>query len=163
MIKLPDYNEAFSYENDFYLSCENSRIAKLIAQYELFKLTVNVPGVIIECGVFKGVSLVRFAHFREVLGTAGTKSIIGFDTFDEFPDSAYAPDNTMLEQFIQSAGSKSIGRDQLMEVLRKKGLDSNISLIEGDISETIPNFIRDNPGLTISFSTSMSTYMSPPK
>lgn len=151
MITLPVFNEAFTYENNFYLSCDNSRIAKLIAQYELFKLSVSIPGVIIECGVFKGVSLSRFAHFREIFGASESKKIIGFDTFDEFPDSTYAPDNNLLEQFVQSAGSKSISKDQLIEVLKKKGLARNISLIEGDVSITVPEFIKNNPGLTISF------------
>ena len=35
MIKLPAYKKAFDYENDFYLSCKSSRIAKTIAQYKL--------------------------------------------------------------------------------------------------------------------------------
>lgn len=151
MIDLPDVKEAFHYENSFYLSCDNSRIAKLIAQYELFRMSAGVPGAIIECGVFKGVSLVRFAHFRAILGLSDVKEIIGFDTFDEFPASTYAPDSNLLEQFVQSAGSRSIGKGQLTEILNNKGLAGNVSLIEGDILTTIPAFIRENPGMTISF------------
>jgi hypothetical protein len=151
MITLPDQNESFNYENNFYLSCDGSRIAKFIAQYELFRLSVNVPGVIIECGVFKGVSLVRFAHFREIFGLSESKTLIGFDTFDVFPGSTYAPDNNLLQQFIESAGSMSIGKDQLTGVLTNKGLTQNISLIEGDISKTVPEFISNNPDIKISF------------
>jgi len=38
MIKLPSLEESmrFEYENNFYLGCDKSRLAKLIAQYELF-------------------------------------------------------------------------------------------------------------------------------
>lgn len=151
MITLPDQNEAFNHENNFYLSCDGSRIAKFIAQYELFRLSVDVPGVIIECGVFKGVSLIRFAHFREIFGLSLSKTLIGFDTFDLFPGSTYAPDNNLLQQFIESAGSMSIGKDQLAGVLTNKGLTQNISLIEGDISKTVPEFIRNNPDIKISF------------
>ena len=151
MITLPDQNEAFNYENNFYLSCDGSRIAKFIAQYELFRLSVDVPGVIIECGVFKGVSLVRFAHFREIFGLSESKALFGFDTFDVFPESTYTPDNSLLQQFIESAGSVSIGKDQLTEVLINKGVNKNISLIEGDISKTVPEFIRNNPDIKISF------------
>ena len=151
MITLPDQNEAFNYENNFYLSCDGSRIAKFIAQYELFRLSVDVPGVIIECGVFKGVSLVRFAHFREIFGLSESKTLVGFDTFDVFPGSTYTPDNNLLQQFIESAGNMSIGKDQLSEVLNNKGVTQNISLIEGDISKTVPEFIRNNPDIQISF------------
>jgi hypothetical protein len=151
MITLPDFNDAFTYENNFYLSCDNSRIAKLIAQYELFKLSAEVPGVIIECGVFKGVSLVRFAHFREIFDLTHSKMVIGFDTFDEFPESTYELDNRLLEKFVQSAGSKSIGKNQMMEILQKKGFSENIGLIEGDVKVTIPKFVKKNPRLEISF------------
>ncbi len=151
MIELPDFEKAFEFENNFYLSCDNSRVAKFVAQYELFKISVNVPGEIAEFGVFKGVSLVRFAHFREILGISEKKSIFGFDTFGEFPDSNYEPDNERLAKFIVSAGSTSIGKDQLIKVLNKKGLDKGVHLIEGDVRDTIPEFIKNNPGVKISF------------
>lgn len=151
MIQLPDFYDPFIYENDFYLSCDHSRIAKHIAQYELFRRTAQVPGIIVECGVFKGISLIRFAHFRKLLGLENKKMIAGFDTFDEFPASAYGPDNEMLEAFLSSAGSSSISRDQLVEVLQRKGIADGVELIEGDILETIPEFVRKNPQLKISF------------
>ena len=62
---LPDFSKAFEYENNFYLSCDNTRLSKIIAHYELFKMTMHLPGAIVECGVFKGASLVRFAGFRD--------------------------------------------------------------------------------------------------
>lgn len=151
MIVLPDPGKAFDFENNFYLSCDNSRIAKLIAHYELFKMSADIPGAIVECGVFKGVSLVRFAHFRELMGLSSEKEIIGFDTFGDFPAASYAPDNDLLSKFIESAGNQSIGKQQLSEVLANKGVDKNIKLIEGDISETLPRFLKDNPGFRISF------------
>ena len=63
MIKLPDFHKPFDYENNFYLSCDNSRIGKMLAHYELLKLSSKIPGCIIECGVFKGISLIRLATF----------------------------------------------------------------------------------------------------
>jgi len=151
MISLPNHEDAFVHENNFYLSCDTSRIAKLIAQYELFKKTADIPGVIIECGVFKGASLIRFVHFREIFGLTNDKEVIGFDTFGEFPESTYAPDNELLEKFVQSAGSQSISVSQLKGVLGKKGVGRNISLIEGDITQSIPEFVKSNPDLKISF------------
>jgi hypothetical protein len=32
MLDLPDFSKAMSYENDFYMSCDPSRMAKVIAQ-----------------------------------------------------------------------------------------------------------------------------------
>jgi len=51
MIPLPDFEKAFDYENNFYLSCDMTRISKILAHYELFKLVNQVPSAIVECGV----------------------------------------------------------------------------------------------------------------
>ncbi len=74
MIDLPGFEKDFLWENSFYLSCDITRISKSLAQYELFKLVQDVPGAIVECGVFKGASLVRFAAFRELLGNTPFQS-----------------------------------------------------------------------------------------
>ena len=66
MIELPDFSQTFTYENNFYLSCSPERIGKLLAHYELYKLTRDLPGAMVECGVFKGASLARFSMFRDL-------------------------------------------------------------------------------------------------
>ena len=43
---------------------------------ELFKMTMDIPGAIVECGVFKGASLARFAMFRELFGNTFSKKIL---------------------------------------------------------------------------------------
>ena len=73
MIKLPNFYKSFDYENNFYLSCDNSRIGKMLAHYELLKLSSKIPGHIIEFGVFKGVSLIRFATFLKLLKKSNKK------------------------------------------------------------------------------------------
>ncbi len=35
MIQLPDFDKSFDYEDDFYLSCDPSRVSKILAHYEL--------------------------------------------------------------------------------------------------------------------------------
>ena len=47
MIKLPNFKKAFEYENNFYLSCDITRISKILAHYELYKMAENVPGEIV--------------------------------------------------------------------------------------------------------------------
>jgi hypothetical protein len=46
-----------------------------------------LPGNIIECGVFKGASLIRFATFRYILEAPFSRKIIEFDTFGKFPEN----------------------------------------------------------------------------
>jgi hypothetical protein len=150
MIELPDFNKSFEYENNFYLSCDNTRLSKILSHYELFKMTRDLPGAIVECGVYKGASLARFAGFRDLFGSAFSNKIIGFDIFGEFPETKFNDDLKYREKFINAGGSSSISVEQLMEVLKSKGVEKNVELVKGDITKTIPEYIEKNPHLKIS-------------
>jgi hypothetical protein len=150
MIELPNFEKAFEYENNFYLSCGITRISKILSHYEIYKMIKEVPGEIIECGVFKGASYLRFAMFREIFGNPFSKKIIGFDTFSEFPETTFQDDTKARNKFISSAGSDSISKEQLLKILDNKGLNKHVDLIEGDITETVPSYVKANPELKIS-------------
>ena len=66
----------WDYENAFYWFSPKSRIAKHIAHWEIYKKTINIPGEIIEVGVFKGLSLLRWATFREILENSESRKIM---------------------------------------------------------------------------------------
>ena len=53
---MKNEKEIWDSYNNLLLSDDISRLRKIFARYELFKKTINIPGDIIECGVFKGVS-----------------------------------------------------------------------------------------------------------
>jgi hypothetical protein len=150
MIELPDFGKAWDYENGFFLTCDASRLGKVLAHYELFKKTLDIPGALIECGVFKGASLSRFAMLRELFANSSSKSIIGFDAFSHFPDTEYTPDQPYRKRFIESAGVDSISLDQMRQALARKNCGQNVQLIEGDICKTVPMFVEQNPHLKIS-------------
>jgi hypothetical protein len=150
MIELPNFEKAFEYENNFYLSCDITRISKILSHYEIYKMIKEVPGEIIECGVFKGASYLRFAMFREIFGNPFSKKIIGFDTFSKFPETTFQDDTKARNKFISSAGSDSISKEQLLKILDNKGLNKHVDLIEGDITETVPSYVKANPELKIS-------------
>jgi hypothetical protein len=150
MITLPDFDKAFDYENQFYLTCDITRYSKFIAHYELFRMVQDLPGAIVECGVFKGASLVRFAGFRELFGNPFSKKIIGFDIFGEFPETQFRDDVQYRQRFVDAAGSSSISVEQLQTVLEKKSLWKNIDLVAGDILTTVPDYVDRNPHLKIS-------------
>lgn len=150
MIKLPDFKKSFEYENNFYLSCDVTRISKILSHYELYKMVNDLPGSIVECGVFKGASISRFAMFREIFGSPFSKKIIGFDMFGRFPETNYEDDKHYRENFIKEAGEEGISREQLIQVLNQKGIGKYIDLIEGDINHTVPEYVRAHPELKIS-------------
>ena len=148
MIKLPNFDRPFDYENNFYLSCDNSRIGKIIAHYELFQLSSKSQGHIIECGVFKCIPLIRFATFLKLLKKSN-KKIIAFDAFGKHPTTKISSDYTRRKKLL-SHGKEAISEKQLRKILKQKGLEKNIELIEGDITQTVPRYLKSHPKLKIS-------------
>lgn len=149
MIELPDLNRSFEYENGFYLTAPPSRVGKLLAHYEFYKQARKLPGAVVECGVFKGCSLIRFAMFRQLLGDVATKPIVGFDTFGEFPQTSFQPDIALRKRHLDLCGPESISRQQLLEVLARHRLNENLELVEGDILTTLPAYLNAKPGLEV--------------
>ena len=150
MIELPNYAKSFEYENNFYLSCDITRISKILAHYELFKMIRDIPGSIVECGIFKGASLSRFAMFREIFNSPFSKKIIGFDTFGDFPETSFEDDKKPRNKQVTEAGLESISKDQLIDVFKNKGVEKNIELVEGDITKSVPEYVKQHPELKIS-------------
>lgn len=150
MEDLPDFSRAMDYENNFYLSCDSARISKILAHYELFKMTMDIPGAIVECGVFKGTSLARFAMFRELFGNTFSKKIIGFDVFGKFPETKFNADQKFRTKFVESAGDTGVSVEQMQKILEHKNCNQNLELVSGNICKTLPQYFEKNPQLKIS-------------
>lgn len=144
-----DFKKSFDYENGFFLTSDPSRLGKTIAHYELYKMIMDLPGDIVEFGVFKGVSLVKWATFRNLFETASSRKVIGFDIFGKFPETEFEGDKKLRENFVQSAGESSISEQDLYNVLDQKKLQ-NVELVKGNILETVPDYCKKNPNLKIS-------------
>jgi len=142
-----DFDKAWDYENGFFLASHPSRLGKLLAHYELYKRIVGLPGHVVECGVFKGASLVQLAVFRRLLETDDSRKIIGFDAFGPFPGTHSGADAAFVEQFERTAGV-GLAVEVLQDVLHRKQI-ANVRLIAGDILETVPRFALDHPELKI--------------
>jgi len=129
----------FDYENGFYHTSHPSRLAKSIAHYELYKMIVDLPGDVVECGVFKGTSLIRFATYREMLESQQSRNIWGFDVFGEFPKNVSADvDKKFIENFEKEAGN-GLSVEELHKIFEVKCF-SNIELVKGNVLETLPTF-----------------------
>jgi hypothetical protein len=149
MIEIPPSSAAYDYENGFYLTCAPGRLGKLLAHYELYQRAREVPGAYVECGVFKGASFARFAMFRQLFEVSDARPLIGFDTFAGFPEAGFESDRAVRERFVARAGDQSISAAQLREVLARSGCGHNVTLVEGDICETVPRFVAERPELRI--------------
>ena len=89
--------------------------------------------------------------FRDLFGNPLSKKIIGFDVFGKFPKTKFSQDNKLRKKFIDEAGESSISVSQLQQVLKNKKIDKLVELVKGDITKTIPAYLKSNPHLKISF------------
>jgi hypothetical protein len=144
-----DIENAFSYENAFYLTANPSRIAKFANHLEFYRRAIQVPGAVVECGVFKGASLSRLVKFRVVFESPSARSIIAFDTFGPFPEAGLPEEQVKRDEFVEEAGSHSISREALSEIFQSLQLFENIELVEGDIVETAPAYVAAHDKLEI--------------
>lgn len=142
-----EIDKQWDYENGFYLTSHLTRLPKMLAHYESYKSIINLPGHIVECGVFKGASFIRFCTYREILESPYSRKIIGFDAFGKFPEQNNDNDQAFVERFEGLAGD-GISVDELKAVFSHKGFN-NYELIQGDITDTIPDYASNHPELKI--------------
>lgn len=140
--------EKFEYENGYYATATEERFGKFLAHYELYKMIINLPGAVVECGIFKGNSFFRLAHFRSLLESVNSRKLIGFDMFGAFPKTNFDDDVKYLNGFIKEAGENSIGIEEIEKIMRYKKID-NYEFIKGNINQTVPEYCDKNKALKI--------------
>jgi len=126
-------------------------LARFLVHYELFKQICDLPGVIIELGVYQGASLFTWAKLAEIFcPTDIRKTVFGFDTFEGFPslsEADGAEDKVLDRQKGGFAGGGSIEADlglaqQAMNADKHLKHINRIELVKGDMCATIPEFVR---------------------
>jgi hypothetical protein len=132
------------------------RIARFLAQYEIFKRVMNVKGSIVECGVHHGSGVMAWAKLSTTLEPYNYhRKIIGFDTFEGFP-AVHANDgqsgNVKPGMFKEDYDIFSELTDCIREYDENRYLNhiSKIELVKGDANVTIPEYIRRNEHLLVS-------------
>jgi|LauGreDrversion4_2_1035121.scaffolds.fasta_scaffold212024_3 hypothetical protein len=143
--------KSWEFENGFYWYSHPSRIGKALAQYEIYKSIVDLPGDVFELGVYKGASLIRLATYRRILENDFSRKIIGFDMFGKFPLSKnyVASDSEFIKKF-ESTGGDGIKISKLKHFLDQKNF-KNIELIEGDIFNTLVKYLEKFPHTRLAF------------
>ncbi len=144
-----DSTKKWDYENGFYLTCETGRIGKFMNHLDIYKKILDLPGDILEFGVFKGNSFVRLLSFRDLLEDQNSRKVIGFDAFGKFPNELESERDVDFASNHDDVAGYGISDLDLKNHLETKGL-SNFELVKGDLIKTLPKFIENNPSLQIS-------------
>lgn len=134
--------------NQFHYLCDTHRYQKLLARAELVRRVADIPGDILDAGTFKGVSTIQMAQFLKIYQPHGKAKVVSFDTFEaKFPrvrEDEAAGAERHGELFEETAYA------QIGEAVERLDLSARVELIKGDITETLPQFLKQRPGFRIS-------------
>jgi hypothetical protein len=142
--------------NNFILSEDKRVFNKLISRVLLYHEVKDIPGDIVECGVFKGTGIYTFLKLKNLYNSNSSKKVIGFDFFnsEELINSIASKKEKESMQILFSERSfkheKSFKNDFAKQIIQNGFLNSDFELIEGDISITTKEFSEKNPGFKIS-------------
>jgi hypothetical protein len=133
------------------LYMRSSTVAKLLWIDELYRLIVDVPGIVIEFGTWWGANLALFESLRAVYEPYNyTRRIVGFDTFEGYTEPTAQDGKT---EYV-SEGRFAVGMsylDHLRALLNYHEAENPMGhipkheLVPGDVSTTLPEFLKRRP------------------
>jgi hypothetical protein len=89
--------------NTLLLSNGIDRTRKILTRYELFHLTVDTPGDVVEAGVFKGAGWMFWLKLLKLYASGEHKRVVGFDTFGSFASSLVGYEKETAKSFTDEA------------------------------------------------------------
>ncbi len=135
-------------------------LTKFLARQEVFMKQLPVNGSVVELGVARGVSLMTWAHLSAIYEPVNyLREIIGFDTFSGFADvhekdkkTSAISEHTQKGGFMVESGMKEdIERSiEVYDVTRFLGHIPKVKLVQGDLMQTLPQYLDENPHLVVS-------------
>ncbi|HXM46521.1 MAG TPA: TylF/MycF/NovP-related O-methyltransferase [Pyrinomonadaceae bacterium] len=130
-------------------------LAKILYLNELYQAIRNLPGIVVEFGVWWGANLALFESFRSVYEPYNwTRKVVGFDTFRGYP-SITEKDGTSNYAAVGGYTVTESYEEYLRQMLDAHEADNVIShitkyeLVKGDVVETIEEYLNDNPQTAI--------------
>ena len=137
---------------DFALHTPINSIQRFLARYELMKMVQDIPGAIIELGVCSGNGLMSLIHCHIVLQpTYRYREFYGFDTFEGFPS---VHENDIADVKWQKGDFCNESYDRLKNIIDIHNdyyyLPTNVQLVKGDATKTIPIFLQNNRHVIVS-------------
>lgn len=127
-------------------------LARFLAHYEIFKKIIELPGAIVDIGVYRGSSTFTWAKLCEIFcPTDVRKTVYGFDTFAGFAALDERDGGEDTSQELQAGGyfGGATIEDDLQLAQRAMNFDRHlrhldrVHLVKGDVAETVPRFVEE--------------------
>lgn len=150
--KQSDIYDAFE---KFIFSDDTKILAKLVARTLIFQKIINVPGDIVEAGVYRGSGMLTWLKLKQILAPNAFKRVIGFDYFDTeaLLNSLSGQDKLSMKGLFEVRGYQhEEGAERFVhDLIANAGFDrSSYDLMKGDISQVAQEFVAQRPGFKIS-------------
>lgn len=149
-------NDNYKAFNEFVFSDDLKLTGKFLHRFKYFLQTKDLPGDIVEVGVFKGSGVASFLKFIQIFCPNSNKKVVGFDIFspdkgNEILTKDSELDKTTMNQVFDRVDHNELSLESVTNrLLKSKISSSKFKLIEGDVENSIPNFIKNNPGFRAS-------------
>ncbi len=146
----------FDNFNGFILNKDKRVFNKLIARALLYNEVKDIPGDIVECGVFKGTGLYTFLKLKYIFNPNSSKKVLGFDFFDTTELLKSIPNQEDRETMAVLFEGRDFNHDDSYydylknKIIEDGFLSNDFELIKGDISSTTKEYAENNVGFRIS-------------
>lgn len=128
---------------------QHSFSGKLLAHYELFKRIAFLEGSIVKCGISSESSFMRFASFRNLIADQSNHKVVAFEKQTK---SLYIENDKYTScTLLYKVKSAAIDTNIIQKKLLKKGLANKIEFVPGNLGDSIPEYLMENPDFKISF------------
>jgi hypothetical protein len=127
------------------------QLADLLSMDALYRMLPEVPGTIMEFGVLHGRHLVTLTALRSIYEPYNSlRRIVGFDTFTGFPEIAdidRVSTSAVPGRFAVPEGEVEHLREVIAahEANEPYGHTQRSFVVQGDVRETVPQYLKDNP------------------
>lgn len=155
--KLNDIDQStYDYFNNFIFSDDLKLTGKLLHRFEHFLKVKDLPGDIVEVGVFKGTGVSSFLKFIQVYCPNSNKKVIGFDIFDTKEAETILCNDGEIDKKHMKVVYDRVKSDELTltavtnNIKRTKIDETKFKLVKGDVQYSIPLFLEENKGFRIS-------------
>ncbi|MEM6962959.1 MAG: TylF/MycF/NovP-related O-methyltransferase, partial [Myxococcota bacterium] len=127
------------------------RLRKILVRAEFFRRVLEIPGDIVECGVFKGSGLLLWTKLLAIFAPGSNKKVIGFDLFQGFADHAEEGEQSAVRELLDEANyPEDFSPAHIEAYLRAAGQEPRCRLVPGDIQHTGAAYCASHPGFRIS-------------
>jgi hypothetical protein len=134
-----------------------AELGRFLAKSRIFERVLNVPGSVVECGVYGGGGVMTWATVSAILEPLNhVRRVIGFDTFGGFTGTSAMDAPRAINPNAVAGGLAADKADDIaqsaaiFDLYRPLGHIPKVELVKGDALATIPDYLERNPHLVVS-------------